>query len=206
MPERANNHEQQQTRRSQLDASNPEFCAWVSANAGCGKTHVLVNRLIRLLLAGAPIESILCLTYTRAAASEMKTRLYERLAAWTTADDAAINEDLREIAELTGETMLPDNARRLLSRLLRHAKGVHIQTIHSFCHHLLARFPLEAGLASVTFDIIDDDSATHLQRQAFDDFIQYVLTNSDTKLTQAFNDVALGKNEDEFATIAQSSP
>ena len=192
----ANNHDQQQTRLSQLDASNPECCAWVSANAGCGKTHVLVNRLIRLLLAGAPIESILCLTYTRAAASEMKTRLYERLAEWTTADDETINEDLREIAELTGETMLPDNARRLLSRLLRHAKGVHIQTIHSFCHHLLARFPLEAGLASVTFDIIDDDSASHLQRQAFNDFIQHMLTDSDARLTQAFNDVALGKNED----------
>ena len=67
----------------QLAASNPAQSVWVSANAGAGKTHVLVDRVIRLLLSGAAPDSILCITYTKAAASEMASRLFERLGQWT---------------------------------------------------------------------------------------------------------------------------
>jgi hypothetical protein len=63
-------------------ASDPQRSAWVSANAGSGKTHVLTQRVIRLLLAGARPSAILCLTYTKAAASEMSNRVFERLAEW----------------------------------------------------------------------------------------------------------------------------
>ena len=68
------------TRRNQAAAADPTASAWVSANAGTGKTHVLTMRVLRLLLAGTPPERILALTYTKAAAAEMSKRVFERLA------------------------------------------------------------------------------------------------------------------------------
>ena len=68
-----------ETSRLQAKAADPHASVWVSANAGSGKTHVLINRVIRLLLSGTPPERILCLTFTKAAAAEMAARLYTRL-------------------------------------------------------------------------------------------------------------------------------
>ena len=76
--------------RAQSDAADPNVSAWVSANAGTGKTHVLTLRVLRLLLAGTPPERILCLTYTKAAAAEMSKRVFDWLAGWVTADDATL--------------------------------------------------------------------------------------------------------------------
>ena len=73
-------------------ASDPARSAWVSANAGSGKTHVLTQRVIRLLLAGCRPSAILCLTYTKAAASEMSNRVFERLAEWATLPDEFLAE------------------------------------------------------------------------------------------------------------------
>ena len=79
----------EETRRNQAAAADPATSAWVSANAGTGKTHVLSMRILRLLLAGTPPERILALTYTKAAAAEMSKRVFERLAEWVTAEDAS---------------------------------------------------------------------------------------------------------------------
>ena len=67
----------------QRAASDPALSAWVAANAGSGKTHVLAQRVIRLLLRGTPPEKILCLTYTKAAAANMANRVFDTLAKWT---------------------------------------------------------------------------------------------------------------------------
>ena len=83
-----------ETRRRQGVASDPRHSAWVSANAGSGKTHVLTQRVIRLMLNGARPSSILCLTYTKAAASEMSNRVFERLAKWTAMDDARLAKEI----------------------------------------------------------------------------------------------------------------
>ena len=75
----------------QLAAARPEISTWLSANAGSGKTKVLTDRVARLLLNGVLPEHILCLTYTKAAASEMQNRLFERLGAWSMRADTILS-------------------------------------------------------------------------------------------------------------------
>src|ERR1700758_3086839 len=78
-------------RKLQGEVSEPGVSAWVAANAGSGKTHVLAQRVINLLLAGVAPEKILCLTFTKAAAANMAKRVFDRLGRWTTLDDAALD-------------------------------------------------------------------------------------------------------------------
>jgi len=130
----------------QRRAADPRASSWVSASAGSGKTRLLVDRVLRLMLAGNDPARILCLTFTRAAAAEMATRLQARLGAWATLPDAALDA---EIADLTG--VLPDTATRararaLFARVLDLPGGMKIATIHAFCQGLLRRFPLEAQI------------------------------------------------------------
>ena len=139
----------------QRAATDPTSPAWVGANAGSGKTQVLTQRVARLLLAGAEPQKILCLTYTKAAASEMQTRLFRTLGGWAMAPDHALAAIL---ADLTGGSIDPDlmtRARRLFARALETPGGLKIQTIHAFCEAVLRRFPLEAGL-SPRFEVADD--------------------------------------------------
>ena len=82
---------------AQVSASNPGNSTWLSANAGSGKTRVLTDRVARLLLEGISPENILCLTYTKAAASEMQNRLFERLGKWAMLDDRALSNSLTEL-------------------------------------------------------------------------------------------------------------
>src|SRR5215471_1483069 len=82
-------------RDAQARASDPAASAFVSANAGSGKTHVLVQRVIRLLLSGVPPEKILCITFTKAAAANMAERVFTTLGHWVTLDDAALDDAIR---------------------------------------------------------------------------------------------------------------
>jgi len=141
--------------RSQRQAADPRSSVWVEANAGSGKTHVLTERVLRLLLEDVRPEEILCLTYTKAAAAEMRRRVSERLSTWTLLGDAALDAQL---SRLTGEAVTP--ARRLRARtLFAHALetpgGLKIQTIHAFCEAILHRFPVEAGVP-FDFTVIED--------------------------------------------------
>ena len=155
--------------RRQARASDPTASAWVSANAGSGKTHVLVNRVIRLLLTGTPPEKILCLTFTRAAAAEMSARLFQDLARWIALDDDQLIE---QIHRNTGHVRLkPDQLarpRRLFALALETPGGLKIQTIHAFCEQLLQRFPVEAGITP-GFAVLDDhlkhDMITRIKSQ-----------------------------------------
>src|SRR6478672_6173196 len=83
-------------REAQARASDPKASAFVSANAGSGKTHVLVQRVIRLLLSGVPPEKILCLTFTKAAAANMSERVFTTLGHWVTLDDDQLDSAIRE--------------------------------------------------------------------------------------------------------------
>src|SRR6476620_3198131 len=84
-------------RDAQTRASNPEASAFVAANAGSGKTHVLVNRVIRLLLNDVPPEKILCITFTKAAAANMAERVFSTLGHWVTLDDDALDNAITEV-------------------------------------------------------------------------------------------------------------
>ena len=88
-----------ETDRLQANAADPHASAWVSANAGTGKTHVLTLRVLRLLLAGTKPERILALTYTKAAAAEMSRRVYDKLAEWVVDDDAELKGKLAKLID-----------------------------------------------------------------------------------------------------------
>ena len=136
-----------------LLASDPAASAWVSANAGSGKTYVLTARVIRLLLDGTKPGRLLCLTYTRAAAAEMRARVFDTLGRWALMEEAML---AAEIAALDGETpprARLARARRLFAMALETPGGLKIQTIHAFCERLVARFPVEAA-APVPFTVL----------------------------------------------------
>ena len=145
-------------------ASDPAASAWVSANAGSGKTHVLVNRVIRLMLAGCPPDRILCLTFTKAAASEMANRLFRLLGEWTGLDDSELGQRIAGLGETAADSSTLLRARRLFANALDTPGGLKIQTIHAFCESLLQRFPLEADVAP-GFDVLDSRTAEDLLDQ-----------------------------------------
>ncbi|MEM9284504.1 MAG: UvrD-helicase domain-containing protein, partial [Pseudomonadota bacterium] len=158
----------QRTAAIQNAVGNPRRSAWVSANAGTGKTYLLVRRVIRQLLAGSPPYTIVCITFTKAAASEMADRLLILLSEWALMPD---DDLIAAIVDATGERPqrheLP-RARRLFAQALETPGGLKIQTIHSFCASLLGRFPAEAGL-TLGFRALEDDEAALLLRDAVHD-------------------------------------
>src|ERR1700677_4747715 len=119
-------------RQRQTDVSNPNVSAWVAANAGSGKTHVLAQRVINLLLKGVEPEKILCITFTKAAAANMSKQVFDRLAAWTTLDDAALDDAIREHCNMAPDPRRRASARRLFARALETPGGLKVLTIHAF--------------------------------------------------------------------------
>ncbi|MBE3639922.1 double-strand break repair helicase AddA [Mangrovicoccus sp. HB182678] len=150
--------------RRQIEAARPHESTWLAANAGSGKTRVLTNRVARLLLSGVAPQNILCLTYTKAAASEMQNRLFATLGEWAMRPDAELRADLQKL----GETGLDEDrllrARRLFARAIETPGGLKIQTIHSFCAALLRRFPLEAGVSPQFTEIDERTQAAMIER------------------------------------------
>ncbi len=149
--------------RLQGEVSDPGVSAWVAANAGSGKTYVLAQRVINLLLAGVEPEKILCLTFTKAAAANMAKRVFDTLGRWTTLDDdaldAAIGERTGRVAEVRRAL-----ARRLFARALETPGGLKVQTIHAFCTQLLHRFPFEANVAA-RFSVLYETAQAELLEQ-----------------------------------------
>src|SRR5258706_13975318 len=102
-------------RAIQARASDPASSAFVSANAGSGKTHVLVQRVIRLLLDGVAPEKILCITFTKAAAANMAQRVFETLGHWITLDDRALDAVIREAGVTRRDATTRMRARELFA-------------------------------------------------------------------------------------------
>jgi ATP-dependent helicase/nuclease subunit A len=149
--------------KAQRIAADPGASVFVTANAGSGKTKVLVDRIARLLLLpNARPSAFLCITYTKAAAAEMQRRLFERLGGWCVADDAKLAAELEKLGVPEADL---GHARSLFAQALETPGGLRIQTIHAFCERLLARFPLEAGVPP-GFDIADEARAAALLGQA----------------------------------------
>ncbi len=150
---------------AQNNASDPQASTWLSANAGSGKTRVLTDRVARLLLQGVDPQSVLCLTYTKAAASEMQNRLFKRLGDWAMLDDIKLAEGLADLGEVASHDL--DVARTLFARAIETPGGLKIQTIHSFCAALLRQFPLEAGV-SPQFRELDEQGRDRLLEDVLD--------------------------------------
>jgi ATP-dependent helicase/nuclease subunit A len=152
-------------RDAQARASDPAASAFVSANAGSGKTHVLVQRVIRLLLAGVPPEKILCLTFTKAAAANMAERVFTTLGHWVTLDDDALDAAIRDAGITHPTGPLRKSARELFASALETPGGLKVQTIHALCTRLLQQFPFEANVPA-RFSVLDDRDQTEMMERA----------------------------------------
>ncbi len=153
-----------QVRQLQRAVADPNVSAWVAANAGSGKTHVLAQRVINLLLKGVEPEKILCITFTKAAAANMAKRVFDTLAEWTTLDDAALDDAIRARSDILPDAERRALARRLFARALETPGGLKVQTIHAFCTQLLHQFPFEANVAA-RFTVLDETEQTQLLEQ-----------------------------------------
>jgi len=158
-------------------ATNPLDSIWVSASAGTGKTKVLSDRVLRLLLPningkpGTPPHKILCLTFTKAGANEMSLRISKKLSEWAVLpldapdNEACLNKALKKLLGRDAQDHEITAARKLFSQVVDAPGGLQILTIHSFCQSILGRFPLEAGL-SPNFTILEENQATQLLAHA----------------------------------------
>ena len=178
--------------KQQSTASDPAHSVWVEASAGTGKTKVLSDRVLKLLLAGVAPSKILCLTYTKAAAAEMKTRVADRLSKWAVVPK---EELLKELSELYyEENILKEDceenrklvlkARKLFAEALDALDQMRIETIHAFCTEILKRFPLEAGI-SPYFDVAEEQETKEMLDSVSQRLLAVIEENSDEDIKEA---------------------
>lgn len=185
---------------AQRAAASAEASVWVSASAGAGKTKVLTDRVLNLLLAGAAPSKLLCLTFTKAAAAEMSNRLSKRLSSWTVEDEAKLRSELEDLlGRYAGQRDIV-KARRLFAEVLDAPGGMRIQTIHSFCQSVLKRFPLEAGV-SPQFDVLEDRTAAEMLRAALEHVLIGAKTEPEGKAAAALAHVSAEVSEQELEAL-----
>lgn len=200
---------------AQRAAADPEASVWVAASAGSGKTKVLTDRVLRLLLPrtdgqpGTPPEKILCLTFTKAGASEMSLRINQTLALWATMPLLATDskDGLAEmlthlLGRIPGEADI-HAARRLFARVVDAPGGIKILTIHAFCQSILGRFPLEAGLPP-HFTVLSGDAAKEMIQQARDYVLKNAAREPESDLNLSLGKLAAALNEDQFADLMRA--
>ncbi len=188
--------------RRQAQASSFDKSAWVTASAGSGKTKVLTERVLNLMLAGTRPSAILCLTYTKAAATEMAIRINNELSKWATASDAVLLADLEKLLGHPADGGRMRAARRLFAQVLDIPGGTKIMTIHAFCQSILRRFPIEAGIAPHFEVMTERDSA-----EALDFATAHVLGTpaaSHPELAQAIDEITSKVHQQNFPALLSS--
>ncbi len=183
---------------SQNIAADPTKNIWVQANAGTGKTTVLIQRLLRILFRDnreKSVSGVLCLTYTNAAAGEMRNRILAELRKWAMADDKDLTELLEGVAENT-PAMATDlsYARKIFFTYIDNPEILKIKTIHGFCEEILRRFPLEAGI-SPTWGLVSGAAQKVLLQDAFDRMIKQSFNDTDKRVLDAFYNIINLKSE-----------
>lgn len=192
------------TSQRQARAAEPRLSAWVSANAGSGKTHVLVNRVLRLLLDDVAPGRMLCITYTKAAASNMANRIFKALGAWATLPEHDLTEAL---AKLTGRPPTPAErakARRLFAESLETPGGLRIETIHAFCTRVLQAAPFEANVPP-RFEVADDLAQAQMLREARRELLASVALHPDGAEAKALDLLARLAAQDSFESMVQEA-
>jgi ATP-dependent helicase/nuclease subunit A len=196
----------------QILAATPENIVWVGASAGSGKTKVLTDRVLRLLLPdpdgrweGTPPHRILCITFTKAAAAEMALRVQKRLGEWAVMDEPSLLESL---CQLTGKPAascqsLIAPARRLFAENLESSGQISITTIHSFCQSVLGRFPIEAGL-NPDFTVLEERAARHLLMDCLTATLQDAREQQKGEIGGAFSRLAPDLTLDDLAGALQT--
>ncbi len=198
------------TRQAQFAVSDPSASAWVSANAGSGKTYVLAQRVIRLLLRGTPPGRILCLTFTKAAAAHMANQVLKTLRSWVALDDATLDARIVAIDGGKPSAARRAEARRLFATALETPGGLKVQTIHAFCDRVLHQFPFEAGVPA-GFTVLEEsreadllqraraavllDAAGNPEGELGKALALAVSTDSDTRLADLFDEVVRSRRK-----------
>jgi|GEM_PF-3264904 len=135
----------------------------LTANAGSGKTTVLVNKYIDILLNYPPVQSdvrrILAITFTKVAASEMKSRVAKKI-------DELLSKEI-EKKYYNAEKI------RKLKILRDRIQYANIATIHSFCNSLLRDYPIEAGIAPNFYELSEFDALALLEDAIQDVFLDF---------------------------------
>ncbi|MFV2035936.1 MAG: UvrD-helicase domain-containing protein, partial [Halocynthiibacter sp.] len=167
------------TVKKQSSAGHPDHSVWVSANAGSGKTHILTERVLRLLLSGVAPQNILCLTYTKAGAAVVQRRVEFRLSGWALCQDQALKNDLQMLTGVQQDAEFIARARTLFAHALETPGGLKINTIHAFCEAALHRFPLEADVP-VDFSVIEEAEKHELVQSCRDAVLAEGLSGDST--------------------------
>ncbi|XCE27720.1 double-strand break repair helicase AddA [Candidatus Liberibacter asiaticus] len=189
-----------QTKSEQLLASDPTRSAWVSANAGSGKTHILVQRVLRLLLANAHPSTLLCLTHTKAAAAEMSHRVLEIITAWSYLSDEILSAEITKIQGKKPNKSDMSKARHLLITILETPGGLKVQTIHAFCEAIMQQFPLEANITS-HFAIADEEQSKKLIEEAKKSTLASIMLDNNEELKKAFYEILEISNDEDIETL-----
>lgn len=168
----------------QAQAIRPDQSVWLTAHAGTGKTRVLIDRILRLLVQGEAPSGILAITFTNAAAAEMQLRLRDAAKEWAQMPDATLETALKCLGCAASPEELT-RARGLFLTLLEASPPLQILTIHGFCQRLLSRYPVEAGLSTPP-NVIDDRQRLELLNQARAHLFEMVAASgADSQLSQA---------------------
>ena len=178
---------------AQHRAADPGRSVWVSANAGTGKTRVLTNRILRLLVDGAQVADILAVTYTRMAAQEMRNRVFDTLSEWAVSNGSDLEKSMRETGLNKPTEKQKQRARQLFATLLDQPVGLRIETIHAFSQSVLRRFPVEAGIQP-NFELATEAQITQLQQET----ATQLLASTDPLVSAAIKSVAQNINTDQF--------
>ena len=195
----------------QFKASTPDQSVWVNASAGTGKTKVLTDRVLRLLLPqlqagvfkpGTQPHRILCLTFTKAAASEMAIRINGILGEWAVMDEGKLQGQLDELLGHQAKSEQISVARKLFAQVIDSAGGLQIMTIHSFCQSVLGRFPLEAGLKPY-FSALEEGQAAQLLKQAQRTVLRRARSHKGSPQAEALHTVSAQLNNDQFDAMIQ---
>ena len=189
--------------KQQTESADPAHSVWVTANAGSGKTHVLVERVIRLLLEGAQPATIMCITFTKAAAAEMSSRLFDRLSKWTSCTDNQLQTELERAGVNQPQSQQMILARRLFTLVLETPGGLKIQTIHALCERLLQLFPVEAGMAP-RFRVLDERQSSQIRRAAQDQILTKAHSGEDVGLSKALSVVVDNAGSEVFEALIKN--
>jgi ATP-dependent helicase/nuclease subunit A len=185
---------------AQRRAASPVTSAWVAASAGTGKTKVLVDRVLNLLLAGTRAQRLLCLTFTKAAAQNMALRLIATLRDWATAAEPVLETALAELIGTAPSDVQRARARRLFAEVLDTPGGLRIDTIHAFCQSLLRRFPLEARVPP-NFQVLDERSSAELRQDCRDAVLDAARRDEQGELARALATVTSRTSEQGFGDL-----
>ena len=193
-----------QVQRRQSEASDPDVSAWVAANAGSGKTYVLAQRVINLLLEGVEPEKILCITFTKAAAANMAKRVFDTLAEWTAYNDDRLDAAVRESSGRAPDARRRSLARRLFARALETPGGLKVQTIHAFCTQLLHQFPFEANVAA-RFSVLDETEQSELLERLTLNVLLDGARNPGSALAQALDAAMTAAADQTFRDVVREA-